>query len=115
MWISIVGDESLTCEREEHNENDKSAAAILWDDCVSKKIVGHVLLDWSKVASKFLQLTNHHIRVEVTGKRVNRSVGLGLEIPANYFLWRRKSDNRVKNSLEKLDNRFYVKGKKCVK
>ena len=50
-----------------------------------KKIVGHVPLNWSKVASKFLPFTNHHIRVKVTGKRVNRGVGLGLEIPANYF------------------------------
>ena len=51
-----------------------------------KKAVGHVLLNWSKVTSKFLQFTNHHIRVEVTGKSVNRSVGLGLEITVNYFL-----------------------------
>ena len=50
-----------------------------------KKIVGHVPLNWSKVASKFLQLTNHHIRVEVTGKRVNRGVGLGLKIAAGYL------------------------------
>ena len=88
MWISIIGDDSLTCEREEHNENDKSVVAIIWDDCVSKKIVGHVPLNWSKVASKFLQLTNHHIRVEVIGKRVSRGVGFGLEIPANYFFHR---------------------------
>ena len=33
-------------------------------------------LNWSEVASKFLQFANHHIRVEVTGKRVNRGVGL---------------------------------------
>ena len=84
VWNSIIGDDSLTCEREEH-ENDKSAVAIIWDVCVSKKIVGHVPVNWSKVAFKFLQLTNYHIRVEVTGKRVNRGVGLGLEIPANYF------------------------------
>ena len=86
VWISIIGDCSLTCEREEHNENDKSAVAIIWDDCVSKTIVGHVPLNWRKVASKFLQLTNHHICVEVTGKRISCDVGLGLEIPANYFL-----------------------------
>ena len=85
MWISIIGDDSLTCEQEEPNENDKSAVAIIWDDCVSKKMVGDVPLSWSKVASKFLQLKNHHIHVEVTGKKVNRGVGLGLEIVANYF------------------------------
>ena len=57
----------------------------MWADCVSKKIVGHVPLNWSKVASKVFQVTNHHIRVEVIGKRVNRGVGLGLKIPVNYF------------------------------
>ena len=45
------------------------------------------------MASKFLQFTNYHIRVEATGKAVNRGVGLGLEIPVNYFLWRSKSYN----------------------
>ena len=45
----------------------------------------NVPLNWSKVASKFLQFTDHHIRVEVFGKRVNRGVGLGHEIPVNYF------------------------------
>ena len=86
MWISIIGDDTLTCEQEEHNENGKNAVAIIWDNCVSKKIVGYVLLNWRKLASKFLQFTNHDIRVEVTGKTVNRGVGLGLEIPVDYFL-----------------------------
>ena len=48
-------------------------------------------LNWSEVASKFLQPANHHIRVEVTRKIVNCGVGLGLEIFVNYFLWRCKS------------------------
>ena len=48
--------------------------------CVSKKILEHVPLNWSKVASKFLHFTNHHI-----GKKVNRGVGLGHEISVNYF------------------------------
>ena len=111
MWISIIGDDSLTCKREEHNENDKSAVAIIWDDCVSKKIVGHVPLNWSKVASKFLQLKNHHIRVELTGMRLDwdskylQTIFFG---DARVITW-------VKNSLGKLDNEFHVKVKKCVK
>ena len=63
----MIGDDSLTCKREEHNENDQTAVAIISVDCVSK-IVGHVPLSWSKMASKFLQITNYHIRVEVTGE-----------------------------------------------
>ena len=55
--------------------------------------------------SKFLQFTNHHICVEVTGKRVNRGVGLGLEIPVNFFYGDARVITWVKNSLEKLDNK----------
>ena len=75
-----------------HNENHENTVAVIWDHCF-KKIVRNVPLNWSKVASKFPQFTNNHICVEVTGKRVNRSVKLGLKIPANYFLWRCKSNN----------------------
>ena len=59
-------------------------------------------LNWSEVTSKFLQPANHHIRVEVTGKRVNRGVGLGLEISANYFLWKCKSYNMGEKYLVKV-------------
>ena len=83
-------------------------------DCVSKKIVGHVPLNWSKVASKFLQITNHHIRVEVTGKIVNRGVELGLKIPVNFFYGDAIVITWVKNSLEKLGNELLVKVNKCV-
>ena len=72
-------------------------------------------LNWSEGASKFLQPANHHIRVEVTGNRVNRGVGLGLEISVNYFLWRCKSYNKVKNTLEKLDNELQMNVKKFAK
>ena len=41
-------------------------------------------LNLSKMASKFLQFTNYHIRVEVTGERVNGGIGLG-KIPVKYF------------------------------
>ena len=72
----------------------------LYGMTVSEKIVGNVPLNWNKVASKFLQFTNNHIRVNVTGKRVNRGVELELKIPVNYFFY---GDARVitwlKNSL----------------
>ena len=65
--VAFVNFFSSVCEQKEHNENDKNAIAIIWDDCF-KKIVGNVPLNWSQVASKFLQFTNNHIRVEVTGR-----------------------------------------------
>ena len=52
---------------------------------VFQKIVWYVPLSWSKMASRFLQITNYHICVEVTGKRVNHGVEMGLEISLNYF------------------------------
>ena len=72
-------------------------------------------LSWSKVASKFLQYTKHHIRTEVTGKRVNRGVRLELEIPVKYFFGDVRVVKWVENSLEKLDNELNVKVKKCIK
>ena len=45
------------------------------------------------MATKFIQFTNNQIRVEVTGKRVNRGIELGLEIRVNYFLWRCRTSN----------------------
>ena len=84
-------------------------------DWLSWQLVGHVPLNWSKVLSKLLQFTNHHVHIEVTGKKVHRGFELGLEIQVNYFLWRCKSYNMDGNSLEKLDNELHVKVKKCVK
>ena len=63
-------------------------------------LVGHVPLNWGKVVSKFLQFTNHCVRVEMTGKRVNRCVRLGLEIPVNFFCEDSRVITWVKNSLK---------------
>ena len=35
----------------------------------------------------FLSLRNHSIRVCVKGKRINRGVGYGLEIPTEYIFY----------------------------
>ena len=67
------------------------------------------------MAPKFLQFTNHHIRVELIGKSVYRCVGMGLEMSVNYFFMEMQELTSVKNSLEKLDNELHVKVKKCVK
>ena len=50
-----------------------------------QKTVGHVPLSWSKIASKFLKITNYDIREEVTGKKVNHGIKVGLKIPLNYL------------------------------
>ena len=50
----LVGDDSLICEPEERNEHDEYAIAIVFDDCLLKKVVGHVPLYWSKLAFTFI-------------------------------------------------------------
>ena len=57
------------------------------------------------MASKFLQIKNHHIHVEVTGKRVNQESNFYGD--ARVITW-------VKNNLKKLDNGLHVKVNKCV-
>ena len=55
------------------------------------------------MASKYLQITNYHIHVEVTRKRVNRVVGLGLEIlEISIFYGDAKVLTCVKNSIGKI-------------
>ena len=54
-------------------------------DWLPWQLVGHVLLNWSKMLSKLLQFTNGHVRVEVNGKRINRGFRLGLEIQKTIF------------------------------
>ena len=101
---------------EKDNEFDKHVVAIIYDSFHSNKVVGHASLYWSESANKFLKFPNHHIRVAATGKRVNRGIGLGQEIPVDYFF---HGDNRViewfKKSIEKLDKCTDVKAEKCMK
>ena len=87
VWRPIASDELFICKREETNECDKNGVSIMFDDCISKNVVGHVPFNWSKLAAKFLQFPNHRIRVIVTGKQVNRSAGFGLKIPVDYCIF----------------------------
>ena len=69
-----------------------SSSAIIYNSFHSSKVVGHVPLSWTELTNRFLKFSNHNIRVVVTGKKVNRRIGLGLEIPADYSF---HEDNRV--------------------
>ena len=53
-----------------------STFAIIYDSFHSDKVMGHVPLYGSELANKMLSFSNHHILVAVTGKRVNRGIGL---------------------------------------
>ena len=92
------------------------AAFLMFDDCISKKIVGHVPFSWSKLAAKFLQFPNHRIRVIMTWKWVNRVDGFGMKIPVDCIFYR---DSRVatwlEKALEKWDNSLKVKVETYIK
>ena len=80
----IIIDKNLTifyvnCDQEKDNKHCKHAVAITYDSFHSNEVVGDVPLYWSELANKFLKFPSHHIRVVVTGKTVNRRIGLGLE------------------------------------
>ena len=73
---------------------DPDAVAIQKDDMVNTPIGGHVPLNYAPIFKRFLSLPNHHIRCRVTGKRVNRGGGFGLEAPVDYiFLGDKKLSN----------------------
>ena len=55
--------------------------------CVTSRIVGHVPPNHAPVFARFLMSPNHSIRCRVTGQRVNREGGIGLEVPAGYIFY----------------------------
>ena len=82
IWQPVL-DEVLTCEIESTNLHDKHAVAVVKCDKSIKSIVGHVPREHSKVFKFFLR-RGGIINATVTGPRLNRGQGLGLEVPVVY-------------------------------
>ena len=80
IWTPKFGDENLFLKSENENTHDKFAVAILLEE----QIVGHVPKNLSKIFHQFMKIPNCTISCKVTGKRVNRGAGYGLEIPVQY-------------------------------
>ena len=55
-------------------------------------------------SAKFLQFSNHHIRVVSTGTRLKRGAEFGLEIPLDYIFY---EDSRVTTWLKKALEKVY--------
>ena len=78
-------------------------------------VVGHVPFLYSSLFKKFLSLPNHTIRVLVTGKRINRGAGYGLEIPVDYvFNGNEKALQWAKKNLDDIDERVNKKVGRCL-
>ena len=82
IWNPVVG-ESLLLKREPDNSVDSSAVAVWRED----EIVGHVPFNIASVLSQFLRRDCNQGFVEVTGEKINRGAGYGLEIPCTYKLY----------------------------
>ena len=74
----------------------------------NKRVVGHVPNNFSKLFYHFLLLPGCSIGVEVTGKRVNRGSGYGLEIPVCYRITGpEKAKSWIKNNITKASEYYY--------
>ena len=79
IWDPVDGS-ILVCTWETDNPHDNYAVSIIRNSYV----VGHVPLGLSKTFSNFLSLPASTMLCMVTGKRLNRGAGLGLEISVMY-------------------------------
>ena len=83
VWDPKVGD-VLRLEREPTNSKDKFAVAVM---DAGSRVVGHVPFKLAPTVSNFLKRSVNKGTVEVTGQRVNRGAGYGVEIPCKYGLY----------------------------
>ena len=82
IWDPSLGD-ILRLEREPTNCKDRFAVAVMNGSVV----VGHLPYNIAPTVSHFLKRSVNKGMVEVTGKRVNRGAGYGMEIPCKYKLY----------------------------
>lgn len=75
--------ESLLVKPEPTNAKDRKAVAVLKDDLV----VGHIPHNLAPRLFQFLRRDINKAFAEVTGDKVNRGAGYGLEIPCVYRLY----------------------------
>ena len=82
VWTPIQG-QILLVRREPTNIKDKNAVGVFLEDV----IVGHVPHNLATRFSQFLQRDVNKAFAEVTGGKVNRGGGYGLEVPCLQTLW----------------------------
>lgn len=80
-WTPVTGQE-LLLKREPSNSYDPHAVAVYLD----ADLVGHIPYNLAPTLSAFLRRRVNKGFAEVTGRRVNRGAGYGLEIPCIYRL-----------------------------
>ena len=96
IWNPRIS-EVLLLERESNNSEDRFAIAIKR----TGSVVGHVPFNHALLVSGFLRRDVNKGLVEVTGLKVNRGAGYGLEIPCMYHFYGAKSFKSKLNELIK--------------
>ena len=86
IWNPRIG-EVLPLEHKPNNTEDRFAVAIKR----TSSVVGHVPFNLAPVVSAFLRRDVNKGLVEVTGPKINRGAGYGLEIPCTYHFYGVKS------------------------
>ena len=81
IWTPFEG-ETYSCTCETGNEQDCNAVAVMYED----RVVGLIPLVISKCISLFLKLPGSFLETKVTGKRINRGGGYGLQVPCKYCI-----------------------------
>ena len=83
IWIPRIG-VVLLLKWEPENEVDKNAVAVTTG---SGEVGGHVPYNLAPLLSQFLRRDFNKGTCEVTGDKLNRGAGYGLEIPCVYRLY----------------------------
>ena len=116
IWKPLIGDDSLRCKREDDDVHDENAVAVIHSNHIGPCVDGHVPFLYSSTFKKFLSLPNRTTRALVTGKRINRGAGYGLEIPAEYvFYGNEEAFQWVKKNLDNIDVNVNKKDGRCLK
>ena len=79
IWAPVEG-KTYSCTREPENEQGCNAVAVRYED----RVMGNIPLAISNCIFLFLTLPRSFLETKVTGKRINRGGGYGLEIPCKY-------------------------------
>ena len=95
VWMPQIGDYSLFCWRKLSNEYHEYAAAMV---------------------AKFLHLPGWYASCKVTGTRINRGIGVGLEIPIEItFVGKETATEWLKIALHRINMIIKEKVLRCKK
>ena len=99
VWDPVIG-EILQLEKEPSNRKDQKAVAVVKNG----EIVGHLPAILSSTVFYYLTRSSSSGIAKISGQKVNRGAGYGLEVPCMYcFYGPEKYLTRLREVLDRLD------------